>query len=49
MDDKIRNFEIQKEEWNLHIEEIQKLNSEIKDWENLHWKFKRMTRPPSCE
>ncbi len=49
IDDKIRNFEIQKEEWNLYIGEIQKLDIEIKDWEKLHWKFKRMRKPPSCE
>lgn len=49
IEDKIKNFEIQKEEWNLHIEEIQKLNQEIAAWEALHWKFKRMTKPPSCE
>jgi len=49
IDDKIKNFEIQKEEWNLHIEEIKKFNGEIAAWEALHWKFKRMTKPPSCE
>jgi myosin heavy subunit len=49
IDDKIRNFEIRKEEWNLYIEEIKKLDSEIKSWEKLHWKFKRMRKPPSCE
>ncbi len=49
IDDKIRNFEIQKEEWNPYIEEIKKLDSEIKSWEGLHWKFKRMRKPPSCE
>jgi DNA repair exonuclease SbcCD ATPase subunit len=49
IDDKIKNFELQKEEWNLHISEIQKFNGEIAAWEALHWKFKRMTKPPSCE
>ncbi len=49
IDYKIRNFEIRKEEWNLYIEEIKKLDSEIKSWEGLHWKFKRMRKPPSCE
>jgi len=49
IDDKIRNFEIQKEEWNLYIEEVMKLDKEIKDWEKLHFKFKRMRKPPSAE
>jgi DNA repair exonuclease SbcCD ATPase subunit len=49
IDDKIRNFEIQKEEWNLYSEEIKQLDKEIKDWEDLHWKFKKTTKPPSCE
>jgi len=49
IDDKIRNFEIQKEESTLYTEEIKKLDKEIKDWESLHWKFKRHRKPPSCE
>jgi DNA repair exonuclease SbcCD ATPase subunit len=49
IDDKIRNFEIQKEEWNLFTEEIRNIDKEIKDWEKLHWKFKRNRKPPSCE
>jgi len=28
---------------------IKKLDKEIKDWENLHWKFKRLKKPPSAE
>jgi DNA repair exonuclease SbcCD ATPase subunit len=49
IDDKIRNFEIQKEEWNLYIEEVKKLDKEVKDWEKIHWKFKRNRKPPSAE
>jgi DNA repair exonuclease SbcCD ATPase subunit len=49
IDDKIRNFEIQKEEWNLYIEEVKKLDKEVKDWEKIHWKFKRKRKPPSAE
>lgn len=49
IDDKIRNFEIQKEEWNLYIEEVKNLDKEIKDWEKLHFKFKRNRKPPSAE
>lgn len=49
IDDKIRNFEIQKEEWNLYLEEVKKLDKEVKDWERLHWKFKRLRKPPSVE
>ena len=49
IDDKIRNFEIQKEEWNLYTEDLKKLDKEIKDWEKIHWKLKRGTKPPSAE
>lgn len=49
LNDLIRNFEIQKEEFNLYASEIRKFDSEIKDWEKLHWKFKRMRKPPSAE
>lgn len=49
LNDLIRNFEIQKEEFNLYANEIRKFDSEIKDWEKLHWKFKRMRKPPSVE
>lgn len=31
-----------------HREELQKLDAEIKNWESLHWKFKRNTTPPSA-
>jgi len=47
--DKIRDFEIRLEEFNLYKEEVTKLDREIKDWENLHWKFKRTKKPPSAE
>jgi hypothetical protein len=46
--DKFRDLEIQKEEFTLWVNEIKKLDNEIKDWEGLHWKFQRNTRPPSC-
>ena len=46
--DKYRDLEIQKEEFTLWVNEIKKLDNEIKDWEGLHWKFQRNTRPPSC-
>ena len=49
IDDKIRNFELIKEEWNLYTEEVEKLDKEIKDWEKLHFKFKRTKKPPSAE
>lgn len=46
--DKFRDLEIQKEEFTLWVNEIKKLDNEIKDWEGLHWKFQRNTKPPSC-
>jgi myosin heavy subunit len=36
------------EELNLFKEELDKLNSEIKSWESLHWKFRRGSIPPSA-
>ena len=42
-------LEIQKEESILYTEEIKKLDKEIKDWEKIHWKLKRGTKPPSAE
>jgi hypothetical protein len=47
--DKIRDFELKIEEFKLREDENKKLEQEIKDWENLHWKFKRNTKPPSAE
>jgi uncharacterized coiled-coil DUF342 family protein len=48
INDKVRDFNTQKEELNLFAEEIKNLNKEIQDWENMHWKFKRNIKPPSC-
>ncbi len=49
LNDIIRNFEIQKDDFGLFSEEIKKIDNEIKEWEKLHWKFKRMRKPPSIE
>jgi uncharacterized protein (DUF3084 family) len=46
--DKLRDLEIQKEEFTNWVNELKKLDKEIKDWEGLHWKFQRNTKPPSC-
>ena len=48
IEDKIRNHEINLEEFENYKQEVLKLDSEIKSWESLHWKFKRNTRPPSA-
>lgn len=48
INDKIRDFEIKVEEFKQWGEEVEKLDKEIKDWEDLHWKFKRTTKPPSA-
>lgn len=48
--DKERDFNIKEEELTIYCEEVNRINSEIEEWEKLHWKFKRMGRkPPSCE
>ena len=48
LQDKLRDIEIQKEEFSNWVEELKKLDKEIKEWEGMHWKFQRNTRPPSC-
>ena len=48
INDLVRDLERKKEEFQDWGEEIVKIDAEIKDWENLHWKFKRMKKPPSC-
>ena len=49
LEDKVRDFGIKNEEFISWSEEIIKFDKEIKDWENLHWKFKRSKKPPSAE
>jgi DNA repair exonuclease SbcCD ATPase subunit len=49
LNDKIRDFRMKVEEFKLYENELKKLNAEIADWEKLHWKFKRSTKPPSAE
>ena len=48
LEDKIRDFEIKIEGAKMWEAELHKLNGEINDWENLHWKFQRNTTPPSA-
>jgi hypothetical protein len=47
--DKIRDFEMKLEKFKLIEAENLKLDKEIKDWERMHWKFKRSIKPPSAE
>lgn len=48
LNDSIRNLAIKIEEVNLEEQSLMSLNQEIKDWESLHWKFKRSQIPPSA-
>ncbi len=48
INDKIRDFEIKLEEFKIIEEDNRKLSQEIIDWENLHWKLKRISKPPSA-
>lgn len=48
LDDRIRDFEIKLEEGRMWEAELHKLNSEIKEWEDMHWKFRRNNMPPSA-
>ena len=41
-------LELKIEQVNLEEESLMKLNQEIKDWENKHWKFQRHAIPPSA-
>ena len=46
--DEIRDFEIRLQETKEWEAELHKLSEEINNWESLHWKFQRNTKPPSC-
>lgn len=48
INDKIRDFEIRVDEFKIVEEDNRKLSQEISDWENLHWKLQRTTKPPSA-
>jgi len=48
IDDKIRNLEIRVEEMKHWEADVNRLNSEIKTWETLHWKLQRNNPPPSA-
>jgi hypothetical protein len=41
-------IQIKLEEILIERETLNRLNQEIKDWEDLHWKFQRSTIPPSA-
>lgn len=48
--DSERDINIRYDDIMLIKEEVDRINIEISNWENLHWKFKRMgNKPPSCE
>lgn len=49
INDKIRDFDIKYEQFKNWENELRKLDKEIKDWENMHWKFRRNIKPPSAE
>jgi TolA-binding protein len=48
VNDKIRDYDIKYDSLKDWAIELEKLNGEIQDWENLHWKFQRNTKPPSA-
>ena len=45
---KVKEYNNLKEDTKGWREELLKLNKEINDWENLHWKLKRNVIPPSA-
>lgn len=46
--DKLRDLEQEKSIVNDTMEELKKINNEISEWENTHWKFRRNMIPPSA-
>ncbi len=48
INDKIRDYDMKYDNLKDWAVELEKLNGEIQDWENLHWKFQRNTKPPSA-
>lgn len=48
LNNKLRNIEIKTEEIKLWESDVKRLDIEIKNWEKLHWKLKRMNPPPSA-
>jgi chromosome segregation ATPase len=48
INEKREKFEQTLEDYTIWEAELHKLNGEIQDWENLHWKFQRNCTPPSA-
>jgi myosin heavy subunit len=48
LEDKLRDHVMNSEDYRMHESELKKLASEIRDWEGLHWKLKKTTKPPSA-
>jgi myosin heavy subunit len=48
LEDRLRDHVMNSEDYKMHESELKKLASEIRDWEGLHWKLKRTTKPPSA-
>jgi uncharacterized phage infection (PIP) family protein YhgE len=48
INDKVRNHELSLEDFERYKQEVIKLDSEIKNWESMHWKFRRNEIPPSA-
>lgn len=47
LEDRLRDHVMNSEDYKMYESELKKLASEIRDWEGLHWKLKRTTKPPS--
>lgn len=48
LNDKLKKISIKEEELKLYSDELSKLDKEISNWEKLHWKLKRIRKPPSA-
>jgi hypothetical protein len=48
LEDRLRDHLMNSEDYKMYTAELKKLEKEIRDWEGLHWKLKRTTKPPSA-
>lgn len=48
VNDRMRDYEMKYDSLKDWATELNNLNGEIKEWENMHWKFRRGVKPPSA-
>ena len=48
LEDRLRDHVMNSEDYKIYEENLKKLEREIREWEGLHWKLKRSSKPPSA-